>query len=290
MPSRIPFASSCRNTRTVITAVDPSAANQVVPGPSSPDGHRILLIFENCGSSVDGDAVMSAPSSGMGTKEEENGVAPDENGTFGLFVPLIVVLLPNAVTKDPAKNRLDADEFVVIERTSALAPESPPNGGGDHVFEVVSHIATALPGDEKEPPTQIFSFSLSQNIALTSPFGPPLPSALNEPEEGEYDATLFAEVPFIEEKEPAMNRVPSSAQAVLIFPPASDEPRRVSEPSEALDKRDEVVGSKERELLENKSRPANEPAMPTLPIRSKSTFGRAADARSGEPRRRKNAK
>lgn len=93
--------------RTVITAVDPSAANQVEPEPSSPEGHSILLISEKPDSVEEGEAVISAPSRGMGTKEEEKGVAPAEKGTFGLLVPLKVMLLPNAVTNDPAKNRLD---------------------------------------------------------------------------------------------------------------------------------------------------------------------------------------
>ncbi len=33
------------------------------------------------------------PVSGRGTREEEKGVAPVEKGTFGLFVPLVIVTL-----------------------------------------------------------------------------------------------------------------------------------------------------------------------------------------------------
>lgn len=54
-------------------------------------------------------------------------------------------------------------------------------------------------------------------------------------------------------------------------PPELVEARRVREPSEAREKRVEVVGSKETEELVKRSRPANAPARPTLPIRSKST-------------------
>lgn len=115
----------------------------------------------------------------MGTKEEEKGVAPAENGTFGLFVLFTVELLPNVVTKDPAKNKLLAEELVVIESTSDEAPASPPKGGADHELELVSHIATACPGDANEPPTQTFLLELSQKMALTSPLGPPLPKPLN---------------------------------------------------------------------------------------------------------------
>ena len=40
---------------------------------------------------MEGDASICAPSKGIGTKEEENGVAPEEKGTFGLFVLLTTV-------------------------------------------------------------------------------------------------------------------------------------------------------------------------------------------------------
>lgn len=54
----------------------------------------------------------------------------------------------------------------------------------------------------------------------------------------------------------------------------------MSEPSEARERRVDVVGSKEREAeeLAKMSRPAKAPARPTLPIRSKSRRGRLAMA------------
>lgn len=84
-----------------------------------------------------------------------NGVAPEENGTFGLFVELITVveLLPKDVTKEPAKNKLEAEEFVVMDSTSDVAPDKPPNGGADQELAFVSQTATALPGVVKLPPT-----------------------------------------------------------------------------------------------------------------------------------------
>lgn len=215
---------------------------------------------------MEGEGSMSAPSKGIGTKEEEKGVAPEEKGTFGLFVLLttVVVLLPNSVMNDPAKKRLSAEEFVVMDRTSEEAPDSPPNGGADQVFAFVSQTATAFPGLENEPPTQTLLCGSSQKIAFTSPLGPPLPTALNDPPDGENEATLLAEVPLIDENDPAKNTLSPSAHAVLIFPPASVEPRRVREPSEARDKRVDVVGSNERDVeLSNKSSPANVPARPT---------------------------
>ena len=214
---------------------------------------------------MEGDASICAPSKGIGTKEEENGVAPEEKGTFGLFVLLTtVVLSPNEVINEPAKNKLSAEELVVMERTSDDAPDSPPNGGADHKFALVSQTATACPGDVNDPPTQTLLWESSQKIALTSPLGPPLPTALNDPSDGENDATLLAEVPFIDENVPATKTLSPSAHAVLIFPPTSVEPRRVREPSEARVKRVDVVGSNEREVeLLNRSSPANVPARPT---------------------------
>jgi len=53
---------------------------------------------------------------------------------------------------------------------------------------------------------------------------------------------------------------------------------RESEPSFSRERRVEVVGSNETEEAEKMSRPAKAPARPTLPIRSKSTWGRAARA------------
>ena len=59
-------------------------------------------------------------------------------------------------------------------------------------------------------------------------------------------------------------------------PPEFVDARRVREPSDDREKRVEVVASKATELLEKRSRPANDPARPTLPMRSKSTSGVAA--------------
>ncbi len=58
-------------------------------------------------------------------------MAPEENGTFGLLVELttVVELLPNDVVNEPAKNRLDVDEFVVMDSTSEAAPDKPLNAG-----------------------------------------------------------------------------------------------------------------------------------------------------------------
>ena len=69
-------------------------------------------------------------------------------------------------------------------------------------------------------------------------------------------------------------------------PPGSVEARWVSEPSEAREKRVEVVGSKETEELVKRSRPAKAPARPTLPMRSKSTWGKAAFAKRARRRGR----
>lgn len=94
----------------------------------------------------------------------------------------------------------------------------------------------------------------------------------------------------IDENKPAMNTSsPPSAHAVLILPPASVEPSRVREPSDARDKRVDVVGSNERDVeLSNKSSPANVPARPTWPIRLKSILGSEASARLEDCARKKN--
>lgn len=171
---------------------------------------------------------------------------------------------------------------MVIESTSEDAPESPPKGGADQVFAPTSQTATDFPGDENEPPAHSLLLASSQKTAFTSPFGPSLPNALKVSSLEEYEATLLADVPFMELNEPAKKKVSPSAQPALIFPPASVEPNLVNEPSAALDKRVEVDGSNESEVeLSNKSSPANVPARPTWPIRSKSTLGRAAYARAG---------
>jgi len=51
---------------------------------------------------------------------------------------------------------------------------------------------------------------------------------------------------------------------------------RVREPSLARDRRVEVDASNVTDEFEKMSRPANAPAMPTVPMRSKSTWGLAA--------------
>ena len=61
------------------------------------------------------------------------------------------------------------------------------------------------------------------------------------------------------------------------------------EPSWARERREAVEGSKAREEELKRSRPANAPASPTWPMRSKSTFGRAARAERGERWRRARA-
>lgn len=47
--------------------------------------------------------MISEPVSGMGTNDEEKGVAPGLNGTFGLLVELRVELEVNIVANEPAK-------------------------------------------------------------------------------------------------------------------------------------------------------------------------------------------
>lgn len=154
----------------------------------------------------DGDASISicAACNEMGTSDEENGVAPLENGTLGLLVLFNEVPVPwNDVMNEPAKTILKADEFDVMESTSAAAPERPPKGAFDQEPAFVSHTATAEPGEVNFPPTHTLLSVSSQYTALISPFGPLDPSAAKAPEDCVYDATLLAEVPFIVENEPA---------------------------------------------------------------------------------------
>src|ERR1700685_3565005 len=139
-----------------MTAVFPSAASQVFPGPSGPAGHKIFSMLLNCESVEEGDASMMicAACNGMGTSDEENGVAPLEKGTLGLFVLFNEAPLPwNDATNDPAKNMLEAEECVVIESTSAAARERPPKGAFDHEPALVSHMATDEAGEVNFPPT-----------------------------------------------------------------------------------------------------------------------------------------
>ena len=131
-------------------------------------------------------------------------MAPEEKGTFGLLVLLITdPLPPNEVINEPEKNRLVEEELVVMERTSAAAPERPPKGGADQELAFVSQTATAFPGEVKVPPTHTLLCVESQNIDLTSPFGPFEPRGENASESVEYAATLVADVPLILEKSPA---------------------------------------------------------------------------------------
>ena len=153
---------------------------------------------------VVGDAVICALFSGTGTRDDVNGVAPAENGTLGLFDPLIArVPLPNSVMNDPAKNKLDCDAFVVMDETSRAAPTRPPNRGADHDEDTVLQTATPGAGDVKRPPAQTFCCVESQKSVRTSAFGPPVPRAANAPDEGVYVATLLADTPPREVKLPA---------------------------------------------------------------------------------------
>jgi hypothetical protein len=43
LPRRLPFELMALNVRIVTTAVISSAANQVFPGPSAPEGQRVFL-------------------------------------------------------------------------------------------------------------------------------------------------------------------------------------------------------------------------------------------------------
>lgn len=133
-------------------------------------------------------------------------MAPVEKGTLGLLEPVLFTTVPfpwKEMMNDPAKKRLDAEELVVIESTSAAAPDKPPNGGADQELALVSQTATAAAGEVKLPPTHTWLLDVSQNMVLTSPLGPLLPNALNAPVDGEYDATLVAVVPLIDVNSPA---------------------------------------------------------------------------------------
>lgn len=76
----------------------------------------------------------------------------------------------------------------------------------------------------------------------------------------------------------------SRTQPARIAPPELVEAREVREPSEERERRVAVEGSNEvgGEEFESKSRPANAPARPTLPMRSKSTRGELAIATWGK--------
>ena len=188
LPKRMPAALRELKVRTVITAVPPSTPNHDCPGPSSPVGQRMLRISRKSGSDEEGLGSTSTLSRGTGTSDEENGEAPEENGTLGLFVPLI---LPpwKLVAKDPANNRLDWDEFEDIESTRPLLfADSPPNGGADQEEDAGFQTATNDDGDENSPPTQTLLLLISQYTERMTPLGPPEPRADILPEEGVYDA------------------------------------------------------------------------------------------------------
>lgn len=61
-----------------MTALLPACPNQVLPGPSGPDGHKIARISPNAALAEDGAASISASFRGMGTNEDENEDAPGE--------------------------------------------------------------------------------------------------------------------------------------------------------------------------------------------------------------------
>jgi hypothetical protein len=111
----------------------------------------------------EGEPCTCAASRGTGTREDENGVAPWEKGTFGLFVVFKTEPFPlKDATKDPAKKRLAWKSLVVIDKTSAAAPVRPPKGGADHDDAFVSQTATAEAGEEKWPPARSLLRSESQ--------------------------------------------------------------------------------------------------------------------------------
>ena len=115
----------------------------------------MFWILLKLGSEDEGDPWTWAASRGTGTREDENGVAPWEKGTFGLFVVFKTEPFPlKDAIKDPAKKRLSWEAFVVIDKTSAAAPVRPPKGGADHDDAFTSQIATAEAGEENWPPAQ----------------------------------------------------------------------------------------------------------------------------------------
>ena len=126
---------------------------------------------------------MCALDSGTGTRDDENGVAPVENGTLGLLVLLSVPLPWNDAMNDPAKNMLEAEELDVMDNTSPAAPANPPKGALDQELAWGSHTATDDPGDVNFPPTHTLLFFASQYTALTWPLGPLDPNAEKAPED-----------------------------------------------------------------------------------------------------------
>ena len=110
------MAEKTENVRIVMRGVELSNANQLFPLPSGPAGQRMLLISLKPVAVDEGEPSTWAFSRGIGTRAEENGDAPTEKGTFGLLVPFRLPS-PKDVKKEPAKKRLESDEFVVIEVT-----------------------------------------------------------------------------------------------------------------------------------------------------------------------------
>ena len=204
LPKRRPAALREVKVRTVITAVVSSKANHDWPGPSSPVGQRMLRISWKSGSDEEGAGSTSTFSRGTGTSDEENGEAPEENGTLGLFVPLITAPW-KLVRKDPVNNRLDSDEFEDIESTRPLLlADSPPNGGTDQEEDEGFQMVTNGDGDEKSPPTQTRLLLVSQYTDRITSSGPPEPRADILPEEGVYDTMFWAGVPPNDENWPAI--------------------------------------------------------------------------------------
>lgn len=118
-PNRTPLTDMKAKVLIVMRASEPSAANQELPGPSAPAGQRMLAMSLKPDVDDDGAPWTWEPVRGMGTREEEKGVAPAEKGTLGLLVPLRIRLLPKDVTKEPAKNRLSSASLVEMETTFA---------------------------------------------------------------------------------------------------------------------------------------------------------------------------
>lgn len=122
-----------RKARTVMTERDPSRVLQEFPGPSAPAGQRMLLALEKPEVCDDGDPTTSAPPRGTGTKDVENGVAPEDWGTLGFEMFCAREMLePNWVRKEPPKSRLVDSVFGVIDQTCDDEPVRPTKGGGDH--------------------------------------------------------------------------------------------------------------------------------------------------------------
>lgn len=154
-PRRTPWAEIKENVRTVMKGIEPSAANQLFPGPSTPKGQSVFLMSLKPACDDDGDPSICTFSRGIGTRDDEKGDAPGEYGTFGLLVPLRAVPLPNEATNEPVKKRLLPDGLGPIDLTSDWAPVTPRKGGLDHDPAFTSKTAIEPPGDENSPPTQI---------------------------------------------------------------------------------------------------------------------------------------